>query len=473
MGEAIHPLTQWDCDWLFQATNPILAWAVQGDLDIDHLASALRRAISSDAPWLGGRLILHDKQNPRYSIHYPPPSSSEEPVPAPSPFAVTIFEDTESDLRALVPVYVPSGHPVPVVTRCNTGRLPCLAPLAPFLVTADEAARQGKPLLHLHLVRARDLSLLCLAWRHVVMDATTLRQVIASWETQLKKLSVTDKTPSTTARTRPTLAHLSAALEITANDATFPGWTRLSPLKMLCLVARAKLFDKQTFGYPATIGTAYIPAAIVQNWVSSVRSELQGAGGEDQQVHVSRNDIVAAWFYKTAWGVYAPGTETTLTRAVNLRGRHELIPADATGNVLGLAAMPPRYSETLLAEASLASLAVESKRAVKKAMEPEHVLAFMKFLGHRARTGQLAVPGTTPFSRRCLLSSYVNLGLTTPDFGPGLEVRAALQLTSDPIVTRVIDDEDGGWRIHGRLPHVAWDAIEKALHREMGKLGAV
>ncbi|KAK0613927.1 hypothetical protein B0T14DRAFT_290494 [Immersiella caudata] len=467
MEGSVHPLTQWDCDWLFQTTNPIIAWAVKGNLDTSHLASALRHAISSDAPWLGGRLVLHEKQNPRYSIRLPSTSPSSEP--ALEPFSVTTFEDTNHDLQDLVPVYVPSGHPTPKVTKCNTGRLPCLAPLSPFLVPADDAARQGKPLLHLHFVRARDLSLICLAWRHVVMDATTLRQVVASWEKQLSTLP--RDTPTATSPEKktplPTLAPLASTLDITPADSTFPGWTPLSPLTMIALLARAKLLDKyQYLGYPATLGTVYIPASIIVKWASEVSAELPPKGAE----RVSRNDIVSAWFYKTAWAAYAPGTETTLTRAVNLRGRHELIAADATGNVLGLAAMAPRYSEELSA-ASLASLALESRAAVKKSIEPDRVVALMRFLGYRARTGQLAVPGTTGFSRRCLLSSYVNLGLTTPDFGPGLEVRAALQLTSDPIVTRVIDDRDGGWRIHGRLPHVAWDAIEKALQGEMERLG--
>lgn len=146
------------------------------------------------------------------------------------------------------------------------------------------------------------------------------------------------------------------------------------------------------------------------------------------------------------------------------------MPEEATGNVLGLAVMPPMYSETL-ATISLAKLALESRHAVQKSVEPDQVIAFMKFLGYRARTGKLAIPGTTPYGRRCVLSSYVNLGLTTPNFGSGLEVRAALQLTSDPVVHRVIDDKHGGWRMHGRLPHLAWDAIEAALEEEMRALG--
>ncbi|KAK0646906.1 hypothetical protein B0T16DRAFT_458786 [Cercophora newfieldiana] len=458
MDGNIHHLTQWDCDWLFQTTNPILAWAIQGELNVDHLVGALRKAVSSEAPWLGGRLVLHEKQNPRYSIRFP---SSTSPGSALELFNVTVFESKDRDLQDLVPVYVPAGQANPVVNRCNTGRLPCLTQLDPFLVTADEAARQGKPLLHLHFVRARDLWMVCLAWRHVVMDATTLRQVVAAWERQLASGA---PLKSEKATPRPTLSKLAETLEIRDEDATFPGWSRVSPLNMIGLLARAKLFDKQSFGYPGTLGTVYIPPAIVKKWVTEVAAEL----GEGEQV--SRNDIVAAWYYKTAWAVFAPGTETTLTRAVNLRGRHDHIPADATGNVLGLAAMPPRYSQTL-PTASLAELALASRGAVRKSIEPDHVMAFMRFLGYRARTGQLAVPGTTPFSRRCLLSSYVNLGLTTPNFGPGLEVRAVLQLTSDPMVTRVIDDRDGGWRLHGRLPNVAWDAIERALQGEMGELG--
>ncbi|KAK4446698.1 hypothetical protein QBC34DRAFT_496737 [Podospora aff. communis PSN243] len=456
MEETEHKLSPWDCDWLFQTTNPILAWAVEGELNADHLAGALREAISVDAPWLGGRLVLRENQNPRYSLRLPSPPPSG---PAPNLFDVTVFEDPDSDLKTLIPVYVPSGHSTPVVNRCNTGRLPCLAPLGPFLVTADEAARQDNALLHLHFVRARDLWLICLAWRHVVMDATTLSQVVASWEKRLGGAMSVEEKPNVA---RPTLDKLADTLVISDEDATFPGWTRVSPLSMVGLLARAKL-DKTRFGYPATLGTVYIPRAVVQKWVAEVAAEL----GEGEQV--SRNDIVAAWFYKTAWATFAPGTETTLTRAVNLRGRHDRIALDATGNVLGLAAMPPQHSESLPA-ASLAELALASRKAVLRSIEPDHVLSFMRFLAHRARTGQLAVPGTTPFSRRCLLSSYVNLGLTAPNFGPGVEVRAALQLTSDPIVTRVIDDRDGGWRIHSRLPHIAWDAIEKALEDETSQL---
>lgn len=201
---------------------------------------------------------------------------------------MTRFEGGHRDLQTLLPDYVPTGEAKPRVSRCDATKLECLAGLAPFLIKADEAAKRAKPLLHLHFVRARDASLICLAWRHVVMDATGLSQVVAAWE---RAISGVGTGPS---RERPTLDDFNEKIELKEADAMLPGWTLLTPLSLMYLLARAKLLDRTLLGYPATVGTVYIPPTIVGKWVAEVRAEV-GDG-----VRISRNDIVAAWYHKVS-----------------------------------------------------------------------------------------------------------------------------------------------------------------------------
>ena len=52
--------------------------------------------------------------------------------------------------------------------------------------------------------------------------------------------------------------------------------------------------------------------------------------------------------------------------------------------------------------------------------------------------------GKSVAGRLCSLSSYTNLGLTTPNFGKGVEVCAALQLISDFMAQSY---QRQGWRV--------------------------
>ena len=47
---------------LYRGISPILGWVVEGELNGETIARALRSAISANFPWLGGRLSKTGKQ---------------------------------------------------------------------------------------------------------------------------------------------------------------------------------------------------------------------------------------------------------------------------------------------------------------------------------------------------------------------------------------------------------------------------
>ena len=166
---------------------------------------------------------------------------------------------------------------------------------------------------------------------------------------------------------------------------------------------------------------------------------------------------------QTVYSTYPPGTTSNLARAVNLRGRHPDIPSSSMANLVGLASCSSITSSELRGM-PVAELASRSRESVTKFSDANHVAQFAGYLAYHEGVGDLVIPGDTAMSRCCLVTSYVNIGLTAPNFGPGTKTVAALPLTMEPICTRIIDDTQGGWRIFSRLPQQAWEALEQQLN---------
>lgn len=101
------------------------------------------------------------------------------------PFKVTTFGAPDRALHEILPNYIPRGSAFPCVKQFDPRKVPCLQPLAAFTKTAHQCAKQNGRLMHLHFVRAKDLTLMTVAWQHVVLDAPALRLIIAEWEDTL------------------------------------------------------------------------------------------------------------------------------------------------------------------------------------------------------------------------------------------------------------------------------------------------
>ncbi|CCT73951.1 uncharacterized protein FFUJ_09214 [Fusarium fujikuroi IMI 58289] len=393
------------------------------------------------------------------------PEASQE---QPEPFRVTTFESSDRSLHEILPNYIPFGPTSPSVKRFNPRKVPCLQPLAVFTKTAHQSANQNERLMHLHFVKAKDLTLMCVAWQHVVLDAPALRLIVDEWECRLAKDSHMrthgpDKHRAETEglKSRPNLDELTSTLQKSPTP-SLPGWAAVTLWGGLKLKLLSKIYSLR---YPRTFGTAYMPPNLVAALVMRVKSNA-GPG-----VVLSRNDIVASWFYKATCEIYPPRTATTLSRAVNLRGKHALISPSVSGNALGLAVMPSVQSGALQ-QTSLKNLALATRRSVEKFKDPDYVSKFMGFRMNCGNTNRFAVPEVKLSNQRCLITSFVNLGLSNPNFGEGVSVERPVQLTMEPVVIRVIDDSRGGWSFHGNLPRAAWDALERNMKREMKDLDA-
>ncbi|KAF5652484.1 hypothetical protein F25303_3251 [Fusarium sp. NRRL 25303] len=260
---------------------------------------------------------------------------------------------------------------------------------------------------------------------------------------------------------RPNLDELISTLQKSPHP-FLPGWAAVTLWGGLKLKLLSKIYSLR---YPRTFGTAYLPPKLVAGLVTRVRSNA-GPG-----LSLSRNDIVASWFYKEICEIYPPRTATTLSRAVNLRGKHALISPSVSGNALGLAVMPSVQSGALQ-QTSLKNLALATRRSVEKFKDPDYVSKFMGFRMKCGNTNRSAVPEAKLSNQRCLITSFVNLGLSNPTFGERVSVERPVQLTMEPVVIRVIDDDRGGWSFHGNLPHAAWDGLERSMEREMEDLDA-
>ncbi|KAF4503304.1 hypothetical protein FAGAP_458 [Fusarium agapanthi] len=366
------------------------------------------------------------------------------------PFRVTTFKAPDRALHEILPSYIPCGSASPSVKRFDPRKVPCLQPLAAFTKTAHQCVTQDERLMHLHFVIAKDLTLMCVAWHHVVLDAPALKLIVAEWECLLAKdIGMRTHDPnnqrpeSEGLKDRPNLDELISTLQ-TNSPSSLSGWKAVTLWGGLKLKLLSKIYGLR---YPRTFGTAYLPPKLVAGLVTRARSNA-GPG-----VVLSRNDIVASWFYKITCGIYQSRTATTLSRAVNLRGKHDLISPSVSGNVLGLAVMPSVHSGALQ-HVSLEDLALATRRSVEKFKDPDYVSEFLGFRMSCGNANRFAIPEVKLSNQRCLITSFVNLGLSNPNFGEAVSVERPVQLTMEPVVIRVIDDARGGWiytRLHLRV----------------------
>ncbi|KAF5692945.1 hypothetical protein FDENT_2383 [Fusarium denticulatum] len=421
---------------LFLLLNPRYRASVLKTIEMAQECMGLR-AVLRKAPWLAGHLAWREK---RFEIDIPEASQEQS-----EPFRITTFKAPDRALHEILPNYIPSGSASPSIKRFDPRKVPCLQPLAAFTKSAHQCVVQNERLMHLHFVMAKDLTLICVAWQHVVLDAPALQLIVAEWENLLAKdIDTRTHDPDNHRpeikglKDRPNLDELTSTLQ-TNSPSSFPGWAAVTLWGGLKLKLLSKVYS---LFYPRTFGTAYLPPKLVAGFVT-----------------------------RATCGIYQPRTATTLSRAVNLRGKHHLISPGVSGNVLGLAVMPSVQSGALQ-KASLEYLALSTRRSVEKFKDPDYVSKFLGFRMSCGNANRIAIPKVKLTNQRCLITSFVNLGLSNPNFGEGVSVERPVQLTMEPVVIRVIDDARGGWSIHGNLPQAAWDALERNMEREMEDLDA-
>jgi hypothetical protein len=224
---------------------------------------------------------LTDPIQPPYEIHVPPPSSDLEPLKC------SVIEEPGKELMNLIP-YVRIGASEPVISRLDTN-LHCLKHLRDIPHDIDQCIKLDLPLLYLHFVKAKDATLICIAWRHIVMDASGAGELVKAWQEGL--LHDSGVTLPQSPAQQPTNKEISRLLDgISVEPAWSPPHSFKFTLWGLLRFGVGAVIDE--YRYRPYFGTIYIPQSVVKEWAFSAVAEL----GADQKV--SRNDLITAWIYK-------------------------------------------------------------------------------------------------------------------------------------------------------------------------------
>lgn len=204
------------------------------------------------------------------------------------PFSCSISEESDVELLDLLP-YVRVGTPKPAVSRLDT-QPRCLQPLLDIPQDINLAIKRSLPLLYLHFVKAKDATLICLAWRHIVMDASGAGKLVQAWQEELSRQVGAVSLPQPPVQ-EPSNQDISKFLDELNID---PSWTPPHSFKFtiwgLLRFSIRTLIDESH--YRPYFGSIYVPASIVKEWKAMAIKEL----GAEQWV--TRNDLACAWIYK-------------------------------------------------------------------------------------------------------------------------------------------------------------------------------
>ena len=174
---------------------------------------------------------------------------------------------------------------------------------------------------------------------------------------------------------------------------------------------------------------------------------------------------------QTAFSIYPPHQFSNLTRSINVRGKHPAFPRHLITNLVSHCIHPPLLGSTL-AEIPLTSLALSIRGTLNSVSNPSSIIRDAAHMERSLHANELWIPWENVDTRCCYITSWANLGLTAPSFGEGTQTVAALvlPLSLGPFALLLIDDEEGGWRVYGRLPRRAWEAMEEDLENMLKKM---
>lgn len=113
---------------------------------------------------------------------------------------------------------------------------------------------------------------------------------------------------------------------------------------------------------------------------------------------------------------------------------------------------------------SLPSLALGVRGTLNSFTTPSSIALDAAFQERSLRANDLWILWENVHARCCYFTSWANLGLTAPSFGPRTKTVAAIPLFLGMAVI-IIDDEEGGWRVYGRLPKRSWEVLEEDLEK--------
>lgn len=132
------------------------------------------------------RGIADATYQPRYEIHVPPPSSKTE---GSEQTWVSVAEAPTCEMSGIVP-YTRVGASRPML-HClgnkNGLNNECLRQVKEIPQQIEACVRDRLPLIYLHVVKAKDATLLCVPWRHIVMDAGGMGTIVKVWERYLSE----------------------------------------------------------------------------------------------------------------------------------------------------------------------------------------------------------------------------------------------------------------------------------------------
>lgn len=356
----------------------------------------------------------------------------------------------------------------------------------------DRVVRDGLPLFYLHLAVYPDGALVTLVWRHLVSDAAGVGDLVRAWERELRVASLDTQgadlptpPPPPPSSAASVLARVAASLTPEERAGNWQRAPSSFPYSIPNLLRMGLRLARDEWSYRPHYAELRVPAAAVEAWVRQAAEWIEeqqhpGEGGgaaaaaqtQQRRPWVSRNDLVVAWLYRTAFSVYAPSDRSNLVRTVSLRGRHPLVPAAGLiSNFVSQAVLPSRTTAQL-ARASLPELALALRGCLDgfvDAARPAGLARHLVGWNNAAARGETWLPWEGPLAARaCFVTSWAGMGITAPDFGMGadgerLRTLEGLPLLVGPLILLLIDEVDGGFRVVGRLPKASWDVLGKEL----------
>ena len=195
--------------------------------------------------------------------------------------------------------YVQVGTSKPALSHLDT-HIPCLQSLQDIPQDIEQCLKRNLPLLYLHFVKAKNATLICIAWPHIIMDASGAGELVNSWQEGLSHSSGVPLPLPQSPVQQPTGHDISRLLEKINIE---PSWTPAHSTKFTIwrlLQFGIKILSDE-YRYQPDLRALYIPASVVKEWVSSAVTEL----GTEQKV--TRNDLISAWIYKVGHSPFGFG----------------------------------------------------------------------------------------------------------------------------------------------------------------------
>lgn len=154
--------------------------------------------------------------------------------------------------------------------------------------------------------------------------------------------------------------------------------------------------------------------------------------------------------------------------AINFRGRHPQLPRTIITNSAMSYVTPPLTTRELR-ETSLARIALRLRQSTLPFSDSDYVAKVVAYEFNNMKTNNGKTywyPLGSLKSRPYGATSWAKVGLSSPNFGPGIKTIANVTYCAGRRCSTLIDSEGGYWRADLKLPKRAWECLQLQMEKE-------